>query len=76
MIGLSSIGKESSNEKVAKYALRFENPVFIVGGFAKGHFGADKRKLMDNLFSISRYSLNAHIVTARILYETEKIVLA
>jgi rRNA small subunit pseudouridine methyltransferase Nep1 len=76
VIGLSSIGKESSNEKVAKYALRFENPVFIVGGFAKGHFGTDKRKLMDNLFSISRYSLNAHIVTARILYETEKIVLA
>ncbi len=76
VIGLSSIGKETSNEKVASYALRFENPVFIVGGFAKGHFRPDKRKLMDNLFSISRYSLDAHVVTARILYEAEKIVLA
>lgn len=75
VIGLSSIGKESSNEKVASYALRFENPVFIVGGFAKGHFRVEKRKLMDNLFSISKYTLDAHIVTARILYEAEKIAL-
>lgn len=74
VIGLSRLGKESNFKNVALFGLKFERPVFIVGGFAKGTFKDENRLLMNQIFSISKYSLDAHIVTARLLYELEKIL--
>jgi rRNA small subunit pseudouridine methyltransferase Nep1 len=45
--------------------------LWIVGGFARGHFREETKKLADDLISISQYSLPAHVVTARISYEIE-----
>lgn len=74
VIGLSRIGKQSGYEAVSKYGLKYERPVFVVGGFARGHFSERNRELMTNVFSISEYSLEAHVVVSRILYETEKLL--
>ncbi|MEM3403565.1 MAG: ribosome biogenesis protein [Nitrososphaeria archaeon] len=71
-IGLSRVGKTSTYEDVAKIGLKFEKPVFIVGGFAKGTFSEKSKRSMNYLLSVSQYPLDAHVVTARILYEIEK----
>ncbi|MEM3826014.1 MAG: ribosome biogenesis protein [Nitrososphaeria archaeon] len=72
VIGLSRLGEKSNFRKVALFGLKFERPVFVVGGFAKGTFKDEHRLLMNHIFSISNYSLDAHVVTARLLYEVEK----
>jgi len=72
VIGLSRLGNRSSLENVASQAIKFERPALLVGGFARGHFSEKNIKLMKNIFAISQYPLEAHVVTARILYEIEK----
>lgn len=72
VIGLSRLGKESTFKNVALFGLNYERPIFIVGGFAKGTFKDENKLLMNNIFSISKYSLDAHVVVARLLYELEK----
>lgn len=74
VIGLSRIGKHSGFEAVSEYALKYERPVFVVGGFARGHFSERNLELMNNVFSVSEYGLEAHVVVSRILYETEKLL--
>ena len=74
VIGLSRIGKPCNYEAVSKYGLKYGRPVFVVGGFARGHFNEKNQELMNNVFSISEYSLEAHFVFSRILYETEKLL--
>jgi rRNA small subunit pseudouridine methyltransferase Nep1 len=74
VIGLSRIGKHSSYEAVSEHALKYERPAFVVGGFARGHFRERNLELMNNVFSVSEYGLEAHVVVSRILYETEKLI--
>ena len=47
--------------------------IFLVGGFARGHFGEEAKSMADEIVSISEFSLPAHVVTARISYEIERI---
>ena len=46
--------------------------VFIVGGFAYGHFEKKVIESSDEIISISSYSLPAHVVTSRLTYELER----
>jgi rRNA pseudouridine-1189 N-methylase Emg1 (Nep1/Mra1 family) len=48
-----------------------ETKIWIVGGFARGHFEASLLKLADYTVSISPDSLPAHVVTARLTYDLE-----
>jgi rRNA small subunit pseudouridine methyltransferase Nep1 len=45
--------------------------LWLVGGFAKGHFEENVKRLANELISISDRSLAAHVVTARVSYEIE-----
>lgn len=74
VIGLSRIGKHSSFEAISEHTLKYGRPVFVVGGFARGHFSERNFELMNNVFSVSEYGLEAHVVVSRILYETEKLL--
>lgn len=47
--------------------------VWIIGGFARGHFIEEVKALADDLLSISDRPLPAHVVTARLSYEIERI---
>jgi len=49
-----------------------EKATWIVGGFPRGHFGDDVKFLATDIISISKYSLTAHVVTARLSYEFER----
>jgi len=48
-----------------------KNYCFVVGGFQRGHFSETVNQACSNLYSISPYSLESHVVIARILYECE-----
>ena len=46
--------------------------VWMVGGFARGHFTEEVKGLANDLISISDHPLAAHVVTARLSYELER----
>jgi rRNA small subunit pseudouridine methyltransferase Nep1 len=48
-----------------------KNYCFVVGGFQRGHFSETVNQTCSNLYSISPYSLESHVVIARVLYECE-----
>ncbi|HEY7081927.1 MAG TPA: ribosome biogenesis protein [Nitrososphaeraceae archaeon] len=76
VIGLSRFGIQSSPEDVVSSHINkdFYQCAFIVGGFPRGHFTEDTIRLCDFIYSIGNYSLEAHVVIARILYECEKVL--
>lgn len=50
--------------------------IWVVGGFARGHFTEETKSLADEVISISNYQLPAHVVTARLSYEIEQSLLS
>jgi rRNA small subunit pseudouridine methyltransferase Nep1 len=72
VIGLSTAGVKSDAQKVVEIAKNFDNCVFVIGGFPKGHFSENVTKYLGPTYSISDFGLEAHVVIARILYECEK----
>lgn len=70
VIGLSRSGVKSSAEQVARNVI--EKSALVIGGFPRGHFLSSVSSRLDSMYSISEYSLEAHVVIARILYECEK----
>lgn len=73
LIGLSKVGIQSTAQAIVAKNISEENTdcAFIVGGFAKGHFSNNTTAWFNRLYSISHYSLEAHVVIARLLYECE-----
>jgi rRNA small subunit pseudouridine methyltransferase Nep1 len=73
LIGLSKVGIQSTAQAIVAKNISEENTdcAFIVGGFAKGHFSNNTIASFNRLYSISHYSLEAHVVIARLLYECE-----
>lgn len=72
VIGLSSEGKRSSYEYVAKMCT--DETCLVIGGFPKGEFFDSTKKRIDSLFSVDENPLEAHVVVARTLYEYEKTI--
>jgi rRNA small subunit pseudouridine methyltransferase Nep1 len=48
-----------------------KNYCFVVGGFQRGHFSETVNRTCNNVYSISPYGLESHVVIARVLYECE-----
>ncbi|MDX1595594.1 MAG: ribosome biogenesis protein [Nitrosopumilaceae archaeon] len=72
LIGLSSSGKLSSCENIAK--ILDNNSCIVVGGFQKGDFSNSIKNQFDEFYSIDKTSLESHVVISRMLYEYEKTV--
>lgn len=72
VIGLSSEGKKSSYESVAKTCT--DETCLVIGGFPKGEFFDSTKDRIDSLFSVDENPLEAHVVVARTLYEYEKTI--
>ncbi|MEM2761041.1 MAG: ribosome biogenesis protein [Nitrososphaerales archaeon] len=70
VVGLSRTGLKSSSEEVAINL--DDNSALVVGGFPRGHFSSKIYNGLDLVYSIGDYSLEAHVVIARLLYEYEK----
>jgi rRNA small subunit pseudouridine methyltransferase Nep1 len=74
VIGLSTVGVQSKAQKVAENAQSVDHPSFVIGGFAKGHFSENVARSLGPTYSISKITLETHVVIARILYECEKLL--
>ncbi len=70
VIGLSRNGVKSSTEELA--GIIDNKSALVIGGFPRSHFSPKVSSKLDRLYSINEYSLEAHVVVARILYEYEK----
>jgi rRNA small subunit pseudouridine methyltransferase Nep1 len=77
IIGFSTTGTTGRLEQIlAKNLINIKGHyAFIVGGFQSGHFSEQSLKNMAKIFSISRYSLEAHVVISRLTYECEKFLI-
>ena len=73
VIGFSTKGQTSSYDKIAKEI--GSDTCIVVGGFSKGHFSDEILKKIDNLISVDRNPLEAHVVISRLLYECEKRII-
>ncbi|MBI3640885.1 MAG: ribosome biogenesis protein [Thaumarchaeota archaeon] len=73
IIGLSVKGTASSYEKLAKTISK--DSCIVVGGFPKGHFSDQIVKKINNLVSVDKNPLEAHVIISRALYEYEKELL-
>jgi rRNA small subunit pseudouridine methyltransferase Nep1 len=76
LIGLSTAGVQSNAKSVVAENISVESIdcAFVIGGFAKGHFSNNTITLLNRVYSIAEYRLEAHVVIARILYECEKLL--
>lgn len=71
-IGLSTLGKSNSFEKISSNLLK--NSCIVIGGFQKGHFSESIKNTFTHMFSIGTLSLESHVVVSRMLYEYEKTI--
>jgi rRNA small subunit pseudouridine methyltransferase Nep1 len=76
LIGLSTVGIHSTAQSIAAENVSAESTdcAFVIGGFARGHFSDNTTALLNRIYSIAEYRLEAHVVIARILYECEKVL--
>ena len=75
IVCLSTQGVLSDLQKyvsILKSPNNLETHVWMVGGFARGHFNEEVKGLANEMISISDRPLAAHVVTARLSYEIER----
>ncbi len=71
-VGLSVQGAPERMETLAGDLAVMNNPAVVVGGFPRGHFLPRDLKAFDELARIDDKALDAHVVSARVIYEVEK----
>ena len=72
VLGLSVRGRMVGMEEVATRLVEARNPCVVVGGFPHGHFSERLTAALDDIVRIDAHPLEAHVVTARLIYEAEK----
>jgi rRNA small subunit pseudouridine methyltransferase Nep1 len=75
VVGFSRLGKRKQLEVIADENFAGGSSALIIGGFPKGTFSRETESVLAEKYSISKYSLDAHVVCARVLYEFEKRIL-
>jgi rRNA small subunit pseudouridine methyltransferase Nep1 len=73
-IALSTLGKKENIEEVASILNDEEKPLLIIGGFPAGHFSKKVVTLVDEVFCVYPKTLDAGLITGRILHEFEKTI--
>jgi rRNA small subunit pseudouridine methyltransferase Nep1 len=71
VLGFSTLGKPTLMRNVADQAREFENPLVFIGGFPRGHFTEETRRLLNAVYSVDRESLDAWVVAGRFVYDFE-----
>ena len=72
IIGLTTKGKQTTLDKLVQQIP--DNSCILIGGFQKGHFDQDTEEAINESFSINQFSLEAHLVASRLVYEYEKTI--
>jgi rRNA small subunit pseudouridine methyltransferase Nep1 len=71
VLGFSIIGKPTLMRSAAERASKLKKPLVFVGGFPRGHFGNGTRRLLNEICSVDRESLDAWVVAGRFVYDFE-----
>ena len=71
VFGFSILGKPTLMRSTAERVSKLENPLVFVGGFPRGHFGNETRRLLNEIYSVDRESLDAWVVAGRFVYDFE-----
>jgi len=72
VVGLSTEGKETSFDGLARKIAGTDEPCVVVGGYPRGHFSGEELALFDELARIDARPLESHVVIARLAYEVER----
>ncbi len=71
VLGLSMLGKPMLLREVAQHASELKDPLVLIGGFPRGHFTDNTRKLVNEMSRADRRSLDAWVVAGRFVYDFE-----
>jgi rRNA small subunit pseudouridine methyltransferase Nep1 len=71
VFGFSRLGKPTLIRTVAKSASKLSDPLIFIGGFPRGHFSDETRRVLKDMFKADRESLDAWIVAGRFVYDYE-----
>lgn len=76
LIGFSKRGVKCSLSQILVDNVKesVKNYCFVIGGFQRGHFQKNILNALDNIYSISNFGLESHVIISRILYECEKTI--
>jgi len=72
VVALTTEGTLQPMDVVAAKLAEYGNPVVLVGGFPRGHFSREVTSSANEIYRISRHSLDAWTVVARAIYDYEK----
>jgi rRNA small subunit pseudouridine methyltransferase Nep1 len=67
-------GKPKTVEEAVSSLHKKQRPAMIIGGFPHGHFSKTTLKLADEIVSVDSEMLEAWTLTARVIYEYERVL--
>ena len=71
VLGFSVLGRPDLMRKVAEYAGTLTDPLVLIGGFPRGHFTDEIKRVLNSTFRVDRQSLDAWVVAGRFVYDLE-----
>jgi len=71
VLAFSRLGKPALIRRVAEHSSNFKKPLALIGGFPRGHFTEDTKRLADEILCVDRESLDAWVVAGRFVYDFE-----
>ncbi|HUK50413.1 MAG TPA: hypothetical protein VLV18_05210 [Terriglobales bacterium] len=71
LVGLSILGEPILLHNLTDQIAKFEKPVVFIGGFPRGHFSEETRRLMDEICCVDRKTLDAWVAAGRFVYDFE-----
>lgn len=71
VFGFSILGKSASMKAIAEQTSKLRDPLVLIGAFPRGHFTEETRRLMDEIYSVDRDSLDAWVLAGRFVYDVE-----
>ncbi len=74
VVGFSRLGKYKDLSEIVEEVSHCYRPMFVIGGFPKGHFREETSMFFNRLYSISKMGLDASLVVSRLIYELEKVM--
>ncbi|MFQ6084753.1 MAG: 16S rRNA methyltransferase [Candidatus Bathyarchaeia archaeon] len=74
VLALTREGEKAELAKVISLAKGQTRFCVVVGGFPRGHFSLETRRLADSLICIDKESLETYVVVSRVIYAYEQVV--
>jgi len=71
---LTEDGEQLSPRMLAREIIKYELPMVVIGAYQHGPLSGNIKKLVDKEFSISKYILDAWVVTAEVICAVEDVI--